>query len=191
MASVRPLIGGLLPRQGVPPAIPSWEAFVETLNWGQASGAVPDARRWWWELRPHVAFGTLELRVPDAQTTLEDAAAVAAFAHSLVAWLADRHVAGEPLGAADDWRIAENRWTACRHGLDGAFADLITGERQAVRDVLGGRLEQLAPTAARLGCPDELAGVAALLERNGALRQRAFAAEEGLRGLVGWLADLY
>jgi carboxylate-amine ligase len=191
LASVRPLIGGLLPRQGVPPPIPSWEAFAETLHWGQASGVVPEPRRWWWELRPHAAFGTLELRVPDAQTTLADAAAVAAFAHALVAWLADRHVAGEPLGVADDWRIAENRWAACRHGLDGTFADLVTGERRPVRDVLGERLEQLAPVAARLGCADELSGAAALVERNGALRQRALAADEGLRGLMRCLADLY
>src|SRR5213075_2861884 len=90
-ASVRPLIGGLLPRQGVPPAIPSWEAFAETLRWGRVAGAVPEPRRWWWELRPHLAFGTLELRVPDAQTTVADAAAVAAFVHALVARLGERH----------------------------------------------------------------------------------------------------
>src|SRR3954463_239123 len=49
MASVRPLIGTLLPRQGVPPAILSWEHFEETLSWGALSGAVPEPRRWWYE----------------------------------------------------------------------------------------------------------------------------------------------
>lgn len=191
LASVRPLIAGLLPRQGGPPAIPSWEAFAESLRWGKASGAVSEGRRWWWELRPHVAFGTLELRVPDAQSTLAEASAVAAFAHSLVAWLAERHAAGEPLGAPEDWRIAENRWTACRHGLDGRFADLDTGQRRPVRDVLHARLEQLAPVAERIGCAAELARARTLAERNGALIQRAVAAEAGLPGLAQWLAERY
>jgi carboxylate-amine ligase len=191
LASARPLIAGLLPRQGMPPVIPSWEAFAESLRWGKASGAVPEGRRWWWELRPHVAFGTLELRVPDAQSTVEEASAVAAFAHALVAWLAERHAAGEPLGAPEDWRIAENRWTACRHGLDGRFADLESGERRPVRDVLHARLEQIAPVAERIGCAIELAGAHALAERNGALAQRAVAEQAGLRGLARWLAERY
>src|SRR4051812_1681194 len=65
MASVRPLIGTMLPRQGVPPEIPSWEHFEDTMAWGITSGAAPEPRRWWWELRPHVAYGTLEIRVCD------------------------------------------------------------------------------------------------------------------------------
>ena len=69
----------------------SWEAFADALAWGAASGAVPEPRRWWWELRPHPAFGTLEVRVPDAQATVADAAAVAALVHALVGWLAARH----------------------------------------------------------------------------------------------------
>ena len=69
MASVRPKLSELLPRQGIPPAISSWEAFADALRWGAASGAVPTPGRWWWELRPHPAYGTLEVRVPDAQAT--------------------------------------------------------------------------------------------------------------------------
>ncbi len=186
-ASVRPLIAALLPRQGVPPALESWAAFASALRWA----GIPDARTWWWELRPHPAFGTLELRVPDAQTTLEDAAAVAAVAHALVAWLAERHDGGEPLGAPATWRIAENRWVALRHGLDGTFADLETGSRLPVRDVLRGRLEDLAPAAERLGCAAELASAAALIEANGAVRQREVAAKSGPAGVARWLADRY
>jgi carboxylate-amine ligase len=163
-ASVRPLIGGLLPRQGVPPAIPSWDAYAEMLRWTGGQ------RRWWWELRPHAHFGTLELRVCDAQTTLADASAVAAFAHALVAWLAER----VDLTAPDSWRIGENRWSAARFGLDGEFADLASGERRPVRDVLRERLSQLAPVAERLGCAAELRDAAEIVERGGgAQRQRA------------------
>jgi carboxylate-amine ligase len=147
--------------------IPSWEAFAEMLSW------LADPRQWWWELRPHPTFGTLELRVPDAQTTVAEAAAVASFAYALVTWLAERFAAGEALGAPDTWRIAENRWVACRAGLDGEFADLLTGERRPVREVLRERMEQV-------GCDVPL-------ERNGAIRQR----EVGLERAAGWLADRF
>jgi carboxylate-amine ligase len=172
-ATVRPLIAGLLPRQGVPPAIASWEALAADLGWGRASGAVAEPRRWWFELRPHLAYGTLELRAADTQATVAESAAVAAFAHALVAWLAERHDAGEPLGCPDDWRIGHNRFAACRFGLDAEFADLETGDVAPARDVLRGRVEELAPVAARLGCSGELALAASLAERNGADRRRA------------------
>jgi carboxylate-amine ligase len=183
-ASVRPLIAALLPRQGVPPALESWGAFAEAVRWS----GLPDARTWWWELRPHPAFGTLELRVPDAQTTLEDAAAVAAFAHTLVAWLAARYDDGERLGAPETWRIAANRWSALRSGVEGEFTDLVSGFRMPVREVLRARLDDLAPVAQRLGCAAELASAEALIAENGALRQRAAGDPAGV---ARWLAERY
>jgi len=193
MASIRPKIGEQLPRQGIPPAIASWETFADALAWGAASGAVPEPRRWWWELRPHPAFGTLELRVPDAQATVEDAAAVAAFAHALVGWLAARHDAGEPLETADTWRLEENRWSAARYGMDAELADLATGERTPARACLAALVADLGPVAERLGCAAELADTARLAADGGAARQRAAAAAAGgdLRAVVATLADAY
>ena len=192
LASIRPKIGEQLPRQGIPPAIGSWDAFADALAWGAASGAVPDARRWWWELRPHPEYGTLEVRVPDAQATVEDAAAVAALVHALVARLAERHDAGEPLATADTWRLEENRWSAARYGMDAELADLATGERTPARACLATLVEELAPVAARLGCAAELAGAVRLADHGGAARQRAAAAAGGgLRAVAAWLADAY
>jgi carboxylate-amine ligase len=192
MASIRPKIGEQLPRQGIPPAIASWDAFAEALAWGATSGAVPDARRWWWELRPHPAYGTLELRAPDAQSTVEDAAAVAALSHALVGWLAARHDAGEPLETADTWRLEENRWSAARRGMDAELADLATGERVPAREGLAALVAELAPVAEHLGCAAELATVDRLAARNGAVRQREVAAGGGgVRAVTAWLADAY
>jgi glutamate---cysteine ligase / carboxylate-amine ligase len=192
MASIRPKIGEQLPRQGIPPAIGSWDALADALAWGAASGAVPEPRRWWWELRPHPAFGTLELRVPDAQVTVEDAAAVAAVAHALVGWLAARHDAGEPLETADTWRLEENRWSAARWGMDAELADLATGARVPARERLAALLAELAPVADQLGCGAELATVERLAARNGAVRQRELAAAGGgVRAVAAWLADAY
>jgi glutamate---cysteine ligase / carboxylate-amine ligase len=191
LASARPLVCGLLPRQGVPPALESWERMAAELAWGAEAGAVTEPRLWWWELRPHPTWGTLELRVPDAQTALADAAGVVVVAQALVAWLAERYDAGEPLPVAPAWRIEENRFNALRHGLDGELADLADGERAPTRERLGALLDTLAPVAARLGAGALLPYARALAERNGAIRQRAVAAERGVRGLAAWMAERY
>jgi len=191
LASVRPKVAELLPRQGVPPVLDSWEAYAETLRWGEASGAFPTARFWWWELRPHSYFGTLELRVPDAQSTVTDAAAVVAVAQALVASLAARHDAGEPLATAPSWKIAENRWWAARDGLDGELADLVTGARTPTRARVHALLDALEPTAEELGSGAQLAAARRLAERNGAQRQRAVAERAGVRAVGPWLAERY
>lgn len=191
LASVRPTICTLLPRQGVPPQLESWEQYAAELRWGAAAGAVPDPRRWWWELRPHPAFGTLELRVPDAQTTIVEAAGVIAVAQALVATLAERHDAGGPPVTAPTWRIEENRWSALRHGLDGTMADLRTGERTPTRDRLSALMRTIAPAAERLGAGDAVTAAAASLVSNGAIRQREITRERGLDGLTRWLAERF
>ena len=191
LASVRPTVSRMLPRQGVPPAIPSWEWLSEELRWGAATGSVPEPRRWWWELRPNVAYGTLEVRVPDAQATLTDAAAVAAFVHALVAGLAERHDQGEALPVPESWRIEENRWSACRHGVEGTLGDLHSGRRVQTRDRLSALLEEVRPVAERLGCASELSHAHRLVEDNGAMRQRRVAQAEGLVGVARWLADRF
>jgi glutamate---cysteine ligase / carboxylate-amine ligase len=191
LASVRPKVGELLPRQGVPPAIESWEAYVDALSWGARTGVFPDPSSWWWELRPHPRFGTLELRVPDGQTTVADAAAVAAVAQSLLAWLGERHDQGEPLSTAATWRIQQNRWSACRHGVEGGMADLRSGEMSPTREGLRELLDTLSPVAARLGASAELDRARGLVEVNGAIAQREVAGRSGIRSVAGWLANQF
>lgn len=191
LASVRPMIAATLPRQGVPPALGSWEAFERALSWGEAAGVLPARQRWWWELRLHPTLGTIELRLADMQTTVDESAAYAAVVHSLVTWLAERVGDGERLPVAPTWRIAENRWWAARYGLDASFADLVTGEREPLRARLERLFDELAPVAVRLGCAAQLERARALAAGpGGAAHQRAAALERGgLDGLVGWLAE--
>lgn len=188
LASIRPKIAELLPRQGVPPPLESWDAFAGALRWGAASGAVAEPRLWWWELRPNAAFGTLEVRVPDAQTTLADAGAIAATVHALAAWLAER---GGSEASAPTWRIEENRWSAARHGVEGEMADLTTGEREPTRIRLTRMLDELDPIADRLGGAQLLQEARRLVAENGALRQHRLAAEHGVRAMTASLADAF
>ena len=92
LASVRSRISGLLPRQGVPPALASFEAYAEALRWC----GFDDPRQWWWELRLHPLYGTVEVRVPDTQATVADTARRRGAPVVLRAGAA-RHDAGEPL----------------------------------------------------------------------------------------------
>ena len=153
---------------------------------------VPDARRWWWELRPHPAFGTLELRVPDAQATVADAAAVTALVHALAGWLAARHDAGEPLAVADTWRIEENRWSAARSGIDAELADLSTGERVPARErlaelVVRARAGRRASSAARRSWRRSSGSPPIAAPRASARSPSA----GGPRAVAEWLADVY
>jgi carboxylate-amine ligase len=177
LASMRPLVGGQLPRQGVPPAFADWDAFEAELAWGQASGTVEEPRMWWWELRPHLIHGTLELRVPDVQPTLAQSRGVAAFAVALVRYLADH-----PEPPAPTWRIEENRWAALRAGVEGSLADLVTGERRATRERLRTLADMVEPYAEA-----PLDATRALIERNAAIELR----EAGLEGAALWLADRF
>ena len=167
LASVRPKICDILPRQGVAPVIASWEAHAASL------AQLPHPSRWWWEMRPHPSFGTLEVRVPDAQASAEDAEAVVAVVHALAAWLAGRVDAGESLPVPDDWVVGEDRWTACRHGAGGPL-----------RDRVAALLDVLAPVAERQGGAAGLASARRLLDAGGWERQRAAFARGGARAAV-------
>ncbi len=192
LASVRPKIAGLLPRQGVPPALVDMAGYARALEWGAQAGVVPEPRRWWWELRPHPTFGTLEVRVCDAQSTVAGSAALAAVVHALVAALRERHLAGEHRDPAPNWRIDENRWSACRHGVAGTMADVDSGDAEPTRAILGRRLLELRPHAEALGCAGGLRRAQRWLTGGGApAEHRALAAEHGLPGLVAALCDRF
>lgn len=192
LASARPLIAQALPRQGLPPALASWEAFAQALRWAPGARAEPGLHRWWWELRLNPAYGTLEVRVPDAQTTVGEVAAIAAVVHCLAVRLADRHDAGEPACAVPTWRIAENRSAAMRGGLDAELIDLASGRVEPARERLERLIDDLEPTAHRLDCVAELHRAREAARGAGAAaRQRSVAAERGLPGLVGWLAERF
>lgn len=191
LASVRPKLSALLPRQGVPPPIESWEHYAEILSWGASSGAFLDPARWWWELRLHPVFGTLEFRVPDGQSSVADAAAIAAVTQALVTWLGARHDAGERMRPDPSWRIEENCWSACRDGVQGEMADLRTGRQRTTRESLLELLDVLEPFAGELGASAELGHARRLAEVNGAMAQRRVAREGGPRGVARWLSERF
>jgi glutamate---cysteine ligase / carboxylate-amine ligase len=117
MRSIRAEVLGFLPRHGAPPAFRSyqeWERFIERMS---ATGIAKDYTSFWWDVRLHPRFGTLEIRAPDQCTSLERAAAVVQLLHDLCAWALDappREFDPAGRGVYD-----QNRWAASRFGPHG------------------------------------------------------------------------
>jgi carboxylate-amine ligase len=177
------------PRSGVPPAFGSWQDLAAFVFWGAGGGHFGDVTYLWWDLRLRPDLGTLEFRIADAQTSLDQVAAIAAVVHSLVSALRLRLRAGDRLPAHPTHMVNENRWRAVRDGLEGRLVDLATGEALSTRARIAALLLELEPYADELGCADELELAWPMLVRNGACRQRDVAATRGLDALPGWLAD--
>jgi carboxylate-amine ligase len=188
VASTRMLLNRSLARSGVPPAFRDWDAYAEFTDWGRAGGAIPDTSYHWWDLRLHPALGTIELRVCDAQTELDDTVALVALFQALVAFLAERHDAGEALPVHDGHRIAESVWLAAHVGTRRELLDLDTGMRRPLADRVAELLETLEPTSRELGTEPELPRIARLATACGADHQRRLAAETGIEALPVQLA---
>ena len=145
---------------------------------------------WWWELRPHASFGTLEFRVPDGQSSVADAVAIAAVTQALVVWLGDCHDSGECLRVAETWQIEENRWSACRRGVEGDIAELCAdGRRRRTRELLNELIGRLEHTASRLGTHHELTHAQRMVDVNGAIAQRKAAIRGGDQAVAHWLSE--
>lgn len=178
-------------RERVPPAFASWPAFADFVRWGQTGGAFFDATHLPWDLRPHTRLGTLELRVADTQTRVEDTVAVVALFQGLVATLSDELDRCGALAVHPTVRIAENARRAARDGVTGWMVDLSTGAREPTRDRLTRLIDLVESRASALGNTSGLQYARALIADNGAERQRYVAGRasgrHGLRPLVRWL----
>ena len=190
LATVRAKLNQSWPRAGVPPAFASWRELAEFVVWARDGGAMPEPGQQWWDLRLSATHGTIELRVADTQTRVDDAATLIALVQSLVADLALRHEAGEQLPVHPDERIVENMWLATRDGIGGHLVDLDSGAPVWTADRLQDLATRLMPPATTLGCDRELLGIGRLvLDGGGAARQRGIVRRRGIEALMPTLAE--
>ena len=160
------------PRCGVPDAFGSWDAYARYVELLVRTNSIVEHTQLWWSVRPHHRFGTVEVRICDAQTSAEDSTALAGLLVACVAQAALDHddaVAPEPPPGR---LIEENMWRAIRYGLEGKLVDLERGEEFPAAATVDRLLAWTAPARAALGIDAELP------EENGAQRQRR-ALEEG------------
>jgi carboxylate-amine ligase len=179
-ASNRALMFQQLPTAGLPFQFQRWEEFERFAADQMTTGVIDGLSEIRWDVRPAVVHGTLENRICDGVSTVEDLAALVALTHCLVVDLDTRCAAGEDLAVLAPWHVQENKWRSARYGLD-AIVILDPDCREAlVTDDLAELLVRLEPVAARLGCEAELASVADLVARGASYqRQRAVAEATG------------
>jgi carboxylate-amine ligase len=191
LASTRVKIFDMFPRSGLPPSFESWADFEHMVERAMATNAFEDATYIWWDARPHPKLGTIEIRMPDAQTRLESVRGLVALSQSLVATLAERHQAGDPVGAQPFTLVDENKWRAARDGLDATLIDLEQDTERPAREAVRALVERCEPAARKLGCAADLAAVEDVLRRgNGADEQRRiYEGTDSLLAVAQWIAE--
>jgi glutamate---cysteine ligase / carboxylate-amine ligase len=159
----------VFPRCGIPSTFGTWAEYAEFVQTLARMNSIVESTQLWWSVRPHHRFGTVEVRICDAQTRGDESSALLALIAACTAQTAldyDRHGydgAGSPLR---DREIEENLWRAIRYGMDGKMIDFRRGAEVEARRVLEQIVEWTAPARERLGVE------VALPEANGAQRSR-------------------
>src|SRR5216110_1301991 len=175
LRSSRQMIFAAFPRSGPPPRFESYDDYAEVVGQLEKTGCIADYTHIWWDIRLHPRFGTVEIRVCDAVTRLEDAVALAAFCQCLVKLYSKRHAIGAELPSFHRILTTENKWLAARYGLEAPVMDLAAGRRNRVpvAQLVRRTLRELEPHARELGCERELEGIPEILRKgSGADRQR-------------------
>jgi carboxylate-amine ligase len=193
LASSRQIVFSAFPRSGPPPRFRDYADYAAVVGQLERTGCIADYTHIWWDIRPHPKWGTIEVRICDAVTRLEDAVAIAAYCQALVKQLSERYDEGREIPSYHRILTSENKWLAARYGLDAPVMDLSTGHRIRipVAKLVRRTLRELEPHARELGSERELEGITELLARgNSAERQlRVFNANRDIVEVVRAIAD--
>jgi glutamate---cysteine ligase / carboxylate-amine ligase len=157
------------PRCGIPDAFGSWQAYADYIDFLVRTHSIIEFTQVWWSVRPHHSYGTVEMRICEAQSRGDDSTALAGLITSCVAQAALDHDEGVPFDDPPRRMIEENVWRAIRYGLSGELIDLERGDVLPARARLERLLAWVAPMAEEIGAAPYLA----IPERNAAERQIA------------------
>ncbi len=153
------------PRCGIPDAFGGWGAYREYIEFLVRTNSIVEFTQIWWSIRPHFAFGTVELRICDAQATASESEALAALMVACIAQALRDEDEGVPLYAPAPRLVEENLWRAIRYGMDGRLIDLERAEEFPARSVIERLAEWTDPVRSELGIS------LSFPELNGAQRQ--------------------
>ncbi len=173
-----------LPSAGLPPRLDDWCELDRTVTGMLASGTLLDERELRWDVRPAGRFGTLEVRVFDAPSTVSEVGAAAAFVQCVVEEAVRALERGRQLRALPEWAVIENKFRAARYGLDTEFIIDAGGGVESGRDLMARRIDELLPIASDLGCDSRLVNSLAIVETSGAQKQRSLLRTHGRSGMI-------
>ena len=193
LASSRQMVFAAFPRSGPPPRFRDYADYAEVVGQLEKTGCIADYTHIWWDIRLHPRLGTIEIRICDATTRMEDVVALTAYCQALVKHYCERFERGEPIASYHRILTTENKWLAARYGLEAPLMDLATGQRNRVpvAKLIRRALKEIEPHARELGSERELDGVSEILARgNGSDRQlRIFNANRDIVEVVSEIAD--
>ena len=198
MQSFRLMLLSSLPRTGLPDRFDSYGEFRRHLDALVRNGLIEDTTKIWWDIRPSSRYPTLETRVFDCCTHLDDAVCLAALNLSLVRRLYRLRRANQTWRRYPRMLIAENRWRAMRFGSDASLLDLARGELVPFADLLEELLEIVHDDAVALDCRAEIEHARVILKRGTSAHQQQDVYQtarrqgatdgEALSAVVGWPA---
>src|SRR5438552_7957515 len=136
LLSTRTPIFRAFPRVGIPPTYKNWHDFERRIEFMVQTRAIEDYTYLWYDVRPHPNFGTVEVRVMDAQTRVEHTLGLAALVQALVRELGEHFDAGKKLGRFPYEMLDENKFIAARHGLEGELVDLPKATRVPTKQLV-------------------------------------------------------
>ena len=154
------------PRCGVPDAFGGWDAYRDYIEFLLQTNSIVEFTQVWWSVRPHFSFGTVEVRICDAQASASESEALAGLMVACIAQAVRDVDEGVPFEDPAPRLIEENMWRAIRFGMDGHLIDLERAEEYPAREAIERLLAWTAPMRS------ELAIDPSFPERNGAQRQR-------------------
>lgn len=189
LKSSRCMIFKRFPRTGVPDYFKSWSEFEQHVDTLVKTGCIDDGKRIWWDLRPHAFFNTIEFRICDLPTNIDDTIAIVALIQAIVARL--YVLRSQNLGFRIYTRdlIEENKWRAYRYGLDGKLIDFGKKKELPARALIEELLEFVDPVVDELGSRKEIEHVRTILQRGtSADKQLEIFRETGdLKAVVDWV----
>ncbi len=155
------------PRCGIPEPFGDWTTYADHVDLLVRTRSIVEHTQLWWSIRPHHAFGTVELRICDAQTSAEESTALAGLAVACVAQAAMDYDDGVQFDSPPPRLVEENFWRAIRYGLAGELLDFDRGEPIPARQRVDELIEWVLPVAEEIGAASYLAAP----EQNAAERQ--------------------
>jgi glutamate---cysteine ligase / carboxylate-amine ligase len=171
-----------LPRTGIPDMFDSYPEYERHVNVLVNAGLIEDSTKLWWDVRPSQNFPTLELRISDLCTNIDDAASIAALFSCLMSMLHRLKLENKRWRQYAPMLISENRWRAQRYGIDEGMVDFGKGEIVPFPELLEELMELIAEDAETLGCVNEIENLNNILKRGTSAHRQVAVYEKSLAG---------
>ncbi|NUP73839.1 MAG: glutamate--cysteine ligase [Sinomonas sp.] len=177
-ASQRALMFQQLPTAGLPFQFPDWAGFEHYVDDMLTTGVIDTISEIRWDIRPVPRLGTIEMRVCDGLSTLEEVGAIGALTQCLVEEASRTLDSGGTIPTMPPWHVQENKWRAARYGLDAIIILDAAGREQLVTEHLVETLDRLEPIARELACEAELRDIEGILRRGAGYQRQRRTAEQ-------------